>query len=445
MKELNITVLKKLDNNFGIVDNFGNLGAILNCPPRILSYVRKYKKEKRMQTLVVVGDRKTYKSDRQLAAIQKAIKDKIAQKIFNSLEDTKHILAYKKGFDYRKELQDCINNDLQISFDIKKCYDSITYKHIVRMLQYYGFTHRGAKLVAGYCVVERTVNGHIINTLQQGSACSPIISNLVLNLMIDEPLKAWLNHYIVTNKLDISYKYYRYSDNVALFIRGNTPLEFLKYYREQYRLLTNSNNIWVHDEYVTKSNHPFRNQRFLGIVLNKVARIDLREFSKLRAILFNCCRNGINIEATKYLKEKLYELTFNDELPYDIDDIIEKFKNIMQGKISYIKNISEKQYNILNKLLKTACILYDYNNDSGIKIYNEGLRKDLFDYIKGTKTDLEQYLLGLADLLKIPKRIDEAPPTFRPSFVDATAANVFTSSSSSTLTFSPSSSPFFWR
>jgi hypothetical protein len=66
------------------------------------------------------------------------------------------------------------------------------------MLQNYGFDYKGAKLVAGYCVVKRKIKKKdgtetYINTLQQGSPCSPIISNLVLNLILDEPIKAWID------------------------------------------------------------------------------------------------------------------------------------------------------------------------------------------------------------------------------------------------------------
>lgn len=408
---------KNIDKlNFQVIDNFQQLGTTLSCPARILSYVRKFKTERNMQTLVMVKDRKTYKSCKQLSAIQKAIKTRIGQAIFDTIEDTSHILAYKKGVNYRAELQDCVDNTIQINFDIKKCYDNITYQHIVNMLQHYGFTHRGAKLVAGYCVVKRTLHKKnkgdiIVNTLQQGSQCSPIISNLVLNWVLDEPLKAWLTAYIKRNELPISYKYYRYSDNVALFIKGNISLEFIKDYRNQYRSLLRAQNMWCHDEIVTKNNNPHRNQRFLGIVLNKIARIELKEFHKLRAILFNCCRNGLAIEGDKYLKEKMYELTFDETTPYDSDTIVEIFTKIMTGKIAYIKSINEKQYLQLKKLLTTATTLYE-QRASGTIYYTQDaapftklLREDIFEFIKKTyhnqNEDVGQYLLHLGRLVTL--------------------------------------------
>lgn len=375
-------LLKKPNTLFKHIIDFQTLGASTGCTPKVLAYARKFKHEHRLQTKVTIGDRVTYKSAKSLAAIQNKFKNTIFLNIFNSLKSTQHILAYKKGFNYREELQTCTDNSLQISFDIKKCYDSISFKHIVKMLQHYGFTHKGAKLVAGYCVVQRKIKDDVfVNTLQQGSKCSPIISNLVLNLILDEPLLEWLKNYKEKHKLeDFEYKYYRYSDNVVLFLKGKEiSLDFIKEYKEMYRELLNSNRIWVHDEFITNNKHPFRNQRFLGIVLNKVARIELKEFSKLRAILFNCCRRGLNTEARKYLENKIYEATFNDEIPYDDDTVITKFKSIMNGKISYIKSINKKQYIQLKNLMEIATML---NVNPNIYDNRASLDKEIFDTIK---------------------------------------------------------------
>jgi hypothetical protein len=238
-----------------------------------------------------------------------------------------------------------------------------------------------------------------VETLQQGSPCSPIIANLVGYKYIDAPLM----QYIKENLPGYRYEYIRFSDNVLLCLTapndGNvvdtekdekTRQAITKYLNAAHTILGNG-YFRYHDVDVTSKKHPKKHQKFLGVILNEVARIDLKIFRRLRATLFNCLKGDILSEAKKYFREETdfhFEDTNQCFLVTD-EDIIKKFFQVMTGKIAYIKQVSSKQYTELYNMLALVKLIHkEYSRifETSRHRENDGrLKEYLFDIVKNYK------------------------------------------------------------
>lgn len=383
-QEISIEDFDKMDaleTKFKSIENFQTLSEAIRVKTNITSYY--YRERGNSQSLVKIKNRSTYNSKIGLKRIQKNMLKYLFEPIMEKIPNN-HMLAYVNGRNYAKTLeQECTGHDWMVTYDIKKYYDNVTKKHIVETLMDYGFTKKGAKMIAHFCVVKRSVatkDGKTITveTLQQGSPCSPALANIVGNKYIDKPVMKWLDDKF--KERNVVYKYFRFSDNVGLFLTGEIDKEEIKEYLKFSGKILWEGKFRYHDAIAIKGNHPKVHQKFLGVVLNKVARIDLNKFRKLRGVLFNCVRLGVEKNAVRYLHEEYDIQTRNMERMFLIseEDIIDKFFKIITGKIAYIKQINQDQYNELRNLLGAAKILRKYP-----ELYTDDkLKQDIFEEIK---------------------------------------------------------------
>ena len=369
---------KDLDNRWGLIDCYQDLAGVTGLKTRYFSNILHMKdnRPEKLQKLKRLKGRIVYDSSAELKLVQKRLMV-IFQGLLHTIPNN-HMLAYVKGRKAIEEIkQRCAGHDLEVTWDIKKCYDSITTNHIIKTLKAFGFTHRGAMLVARYCTVRRTLpNGKTISTLQQGSPCSPVLSNLVCHQFIDRKLLAFIDS-LKTEENRV--EYVRFSDNVGLFISGKIDQGLVKRYLEESRKILEEGKFRYHDLQIIKNNHPKRNQRFLGIVLNHSARIDKKDFAKTQAILFNAMRCGLFTEAVRYIQQKM--ICGKDSfsiLSMEGDEIIDKFLSEMRGKASYIKQISLKQYTALRNLINTIELINTFPELVEYQLTNSNLPDDLF-------------------------------------------------------------------
>lgn len=347
------------------INDWYDLALHLGVQPYQLSYQKRPGVRNSMQHKIVLdpkGDRRVvYKSDKSLANIQ----NRIMGMLLSLEEDTGHTMdqaiAYRKGVNAVKVISEQTDKKCLIKFDIKKYYDHITVKHLKGALMDLGFTKLGAQLVAYYCVVQRDLGGgRILQTLQQGSPASCCLSNLVGEKYIDKPIMAWIQ-----TKQDehpgITFKYLRYSDNVAVWVDGeNIPLTLLQEFKGFVKNTLATNRFWTHKWSTIPNSHPKRNQQFLGVILNKIARIDKTRYERLRATLFNACRSGLDTAAANYWDFKGRNgAAPNERLQEEVD--LERFKMVFRGQVSYVGGINEKHKIELTKLLKAADLLSSQN------------------------------------------------------------------------------------
>ena len=368
--KLNTIELGKDTLMVGLINDWYDLSAATGAKAQTLSYALRNKKD--LQRKIHIKDRIVYESAPSLKLVQEAL-----MTLLIPLQDslpTEQMLAYIKGKSPVKVLRDnCIGYKYEMKFDVRKCYDNITFKHIVTSLQNLGFTHMGAKLVARYCVVERRVSSNkSINTLQQGSPTSPVISNIVGYYFMDLPIMTWLEEQKKARPgLDI--KYYRYSDNIVIFADGPLTDTFFKEYKAMCKKTLADGGFKTHMWKLLPANHPKQNQKFLGIVLNKVARVEKDVYDRLRAILFNCCTKGIAAEAERYYSIHPYNALDSGQIKNAIvqqELKIEKMLASVQGQVSYVSSINEKHGKALAKLMGAVKIIRAIDKENVVRRSN---------------------------------------------------------------------------
>lgn len=177
--------------------------------------------------------------------------------------------------------------------------------------------------------------------LPQGAPTSPILTN-----MICAPLDTQFTK--LAKKYNLCYS--RYADDITFSsYREAFPKEIV--YTDlggvhigeeiQNILLKNSFNA---NQDKTRIFDYRKRQEVTGLVVNRIVNIRRNYIKKLRAILFNCEREGIYETAKIYIEKgncknsTIIEMIKNDS-EENQEKIIEWFKAVLKGKIGYIKQV----------------------------------------------------------------------------------------------------------
>jgi len=343
------------------INDWYDLALHLGLSANKLSYAKMNRDQLQDKVVLRQGSetRTVYKSKGALAEIQHRLFPMMCGLIENTPNG--QMLAYRKGVNATKIIADQVDKKYLIKFDIKKYYDHVSTRHIADMLKAQGFTKLGAQLISQFCVVSRGK----VATLQQGSCVSPVISNLVGYEFIDKFVMAWIETYKKENP-NVECTFYRYSDNIAVWLDspnvGDITPAHLGSFKKHIIDSLGAVGLRTHKWAIVPNTHPKRNQKFLGVILNKIARIDKTKYAQWRATLFNSCKNGVEIAATNYwdhVGRGLWaEATPPNsyvppaDLRREVDT--ERFNMVLRGRNSYLGSISAKQQLELTKLYKAA-------------------------------------------------------------------------------------------
>lgn len=343
------------------IDNWTTLSAALALSLQHLAWV--HHDRDKMQHEIRLGKRTVYKSDEPLLRVQQRIALIVAPTMKNLPMDVQEaIVAYRENLcpgDLLKELAGTAQR--LISFDIRKFYDHIQLPHIEKALADAGFASKGGRVIGKYCVVRR---GDVC-TLQQGSPASPAISNLVGARYLDKPILKWLHEHYP----DLQCRYMRYCDNVQLFLYEPEPEGFGDAYKEYVHTLLQNGGFKAHDWASISKNNPHRNMKFLGVVLNKVARLEKCKIDSMRAMAFNMCIDGWEKSQKKFGRK-----THIDK--------------VMQGNIAYVRTVNEKHAMWLDKLFQASKALQRMNVNAQTR---ERLRNQIMGYKNASET-VQEYV-----------------------------------------------------
>ena len=224
---------------------------------------------------------------------------------------------------------DCPRAGVKIHMDLKDFFGS-TRRSWIR--QYFhevvGYNHYVSGLLAQILttdlVDEKTK--HVHAGVPQGAKTSGDICNLVADWKIDQAILAALPEWV----------YSRYADDIYLTHPKNLPpAEVDKVIHEVERLINNSgyrlNRRKLHVQ------RPHRQQRVLGIVVNKKANMPKQEYRRMRAILTNCIDHGFEAEFKRAKKDSAGQMM-----------------TWLSGKVSYYQMIAPNKGNRLRAMLDVA-------------------------------------------------------------------------------------------
>jgi hypothetical protein len=166
-----------------------------------------------------------------------------------------------------------------------------------------------------------------------------MLSNVVGQLYIDIPIKEWLN------TQGVPYTYVRYCDNIAVGFDTELTPEF----KAAYKAFVKGLKYKIHMYTCTTNDNPKRHQKFIGIVLNKQARVEKKYSDRVICTLFNLCVKEGQVERYMRYNPKVATVT-ND---WGVNDYgkLEKILPVLRGKVSYMKSIDVRSHTRASKLL----------------------------------------------------------------------------------------------
>lgn len=331
------------------LNNWDTLGAALNVSTNRMAWALHNRHN--MQHRIRLGDRTVYKSDPLLHLIQSRI-ELLVDPLLDELPGNECVYSYRRGRSPVKEIKKLAGAKMLIATDVKGFYDHVFIRHIESALEDCGFSKLGGRLIARYCVVKRGD----VQTLQQGCPASPALSNLVGYKYMDVPIQAWLRE----NLNGVDYKYVRYCDNIELFIYGDVPEGFPERYKEAVKSIMKDAGFRTHDWATISDRHPKMNQRFLGVVLNKEARVEKSIIDNLRATLFNICIDGFNYGNVNRFLEDIGKIPehLQKNIAWLSNEELEQLRastlSILSGKVAYVSSVNKRHGLWLKKLLTLA-------------------------------------------------------------------------------------------
>ncbi|NDK08816.1 hypothetical protein EOM39_06270 [Candidatus Gracilibacteria bacterium] len=215
-----------------------------------------------------------------------------------------------------------------LKVDIKDFFPSITQDRVYGLLRKeYNLDHSTSMYLSSLC----TYN----NQLPQGAPTSPMLANLIARFL-DYRIIGLLKSYNLNEGLELSYS--RYADDLTFSFNKRIDINlFINYVI----------SILIEEGFYPnyKKIHMIssgKQQKVTGLVVNDKVSVGRRYYKKFKSIFYNISKNGFDDELKKWNNINSKKI-----------ESVEKFKQVIGGYISFIKDISPdyyeklKQFNVL--------------------------------------------------------------------------------------------------
>ncbi|MDD5213237.1 MAG: reverse transcriptase family protein [Candidatus Gracilibacteria bacterium] len=211
-----------------------------------------------------------------------------------------------------------------LKLDIKDFFPSITQDRIFGLFRKeYNLDYSTSMYLSGLCCYN--------NQLPQGAPTSPILSNLIARFL-DYRLIGLIKSYN-SNKFLLELSYSRYADDLTFSFNKKINVNgFINYIIG----ILLEEGFFPNYEKINLISAG-KQQKVTGLVVNSKVSVGRKYYKKLKSIFYNISKNG-------FLDEMLIWNSKNENKIYKID----KFKQVLGGYLSFIKNISPDYYEKLN-------------------------------------------------------------------------------------------------
>jgi retron-type reverse transcriptase len=268
------------------------------------------------------GKREILSPRPQLRIVQRKILDTLLHKVpLNN-----HAEGFRKKRSILTNAQRHTDKQIVVKLDLKDFFPTITASRVKGMFIHMGYPANVADMLTGLT----TYRGR----LPIGSPTSPVISNIICRRMD----KRFVN---LGRKMDFSYS--RYADDLTFSSNNQGIPKLVPFIRE---ILVDEG--FEVNESKLRIMRNIRRQKVTGIVVNQEPNIAREELKKLRAVLYNCQRNGMRKESVKWARKEK-----NIALPWQYS--VKDFRKSLLAKINYVKMVNPKAgETLLKKFVKLA-------------------------------------------------------------------------------------------
>lgn len=409
----------ELIEKFNNLKNRADVAELLEVDEKSLRYILYVKRPENMYKKFNIskkkgGFRTINAPEESLKAIQKKL-SYIFSLIYN-----KKACAYGfiKGRDIRGNSKQHIKRNFILNIDLENFFDSINFGRVICMFEKPPYNvEKDAATVLSQLVC---CNG----ILPQGAPSSPIITN-----MICRPLDTQL----VRLAKKFSLNYTRYADDITFSCNKSKFPEEIAYYDKQEKLCIGKSlqEVISRNGFKVNTNKVFlnykdRRQEVTGLIVNRFPNLRREYLKEIRAILYNCRRYDIYLQAKKYIEESSYTnknimriSMLEDKKSKEI--ICKWFKNVISGKIRFIGNIRGKESPCYIKYALECNKLFDEEIFKIIKSKSQELIENTVfvvkiekgsKYIQGSGFFIQD--LGFVTSMHVTPDIDETYDVFTP-------------------------------
>ncbi len=238
--------------------------------------------------------------------------DKILNLVLSGVELPEYLWAFERGRSIPEMAALHVNKTVVVSFDIKDFFGSITQKMISRVLEGYNISGSAARTVSELCTYKYFV--------PQGAITSPKISNIIAANTFGPDISS----YCTDNNLVMSI----YADDITISSDEVLDNEKISEIKLTIRSIIANYNFEVNHR---KTKVMFRNRRqwVCGAVVNDKVNLIRSERNRLRAVVHNITRNGIEVEASKN------------------DVSVEMFVSRVKGRLNWFRQLNFEKGNLL--------------------------------------------------------------------------------------------------
>jgi RNA-directed DNA polymerase len=211
---------------------------------------------------------------------------KILTQILDKIAVPEYIHAFEKGKSIPKMAVRHVGKDMVVSIDLEDFFTSIKQYQLFDLFQHLGFGEKPARTLSEICTYESFV--------PQGALTSPKISNIITALTFGPAIKKYCDSKGFTLSI--------YADDITISMdketREKCGKDIVKEILRTVSLEVGRYRFTV-NERKTKVMRPYQRQYVCGAVVNIKVNLQKSERNKLRAMVYNCNKNGIEAEAAK--------------------------------------------------------------------------------------------------------------------------------------------------
>ncbi len=216
----------------------------------------------------------------------RVVQYKILTEILEKIEVPDYIHAFEKNKSIPAMATLHVGKKVVVSLDLRDFFTSIKQFHLDQIFQHLGFSPAPARTLSELCTYGSFV--------PQGALTSPKISNILTALTFGPLIKAYCDTHGYTLSIyadDITISCDHKLDGKDGHETAASLITYVKRTIGQYGFKLNPDKI--------KIMHDYQRQYVCGAVVNQKVNMQKTERNKLRAIVHNCRKNGIEVEALK--------------------------------------------------------------------------------------------------------------------------------------------------
>lgn len=233
-----------------------------------------------------------------------------------------------------------------LNIDLKDFFPSITAARVKRlfMSEYFQYSEEIATALALLATYQGKLN--------TGSPCSPIISNFVC-IQLDQQLIEFCNAHNIT--------YTRYADDLSFSSNENIHNDILL----DIISIINSEQFMINEKKL-RMRPNYRRQVVTGITVNEKPNVDRKMLKKIRAMLHDIRRNGIEKAVSKHYKVYSWSAQFHQQ----------KFLHKLVGYIGFVGQIrgvyDHYHLDFLREFKELEALYFpDYNYNARNRFYEQ--------------------------------------------------------------------------